>query len=382
MKWMLIIFSFLFFQAKAQTGMEILNRTLERIKRLKDITYNIYSEMGNEKITANVVIKRGPPLPIFDYAMIKVSGIAVGDTGSRQINFAYNGSSFDFVNPITNQMVKLDSPSYSKLGRTGVMNYTFLVLSAYWQKEPFGTYATPDAQVENLGDTLIYKVPCYKLRLAVEKKNTPMGPMKLESIWFIGKNDSLIYGNRLAHQEQFLHVLSIDKGMSDDNFVLARSPDVKRITGREPLSNGLLPVGNNAPLWSLPSSTGKPISLESLRGNIVLLDFWGTWCIPCIRAMPDIQAIHEHFLGQPVVVIGISVEPENKADPVGFAKSKGYTYPIALKGTNIANDYRVVEFPTVYLIDKTGKVIHAEHSGGRENFKEDIIHKIANELQK
>ena len=144
----------------------------------------------------------------------------------------------------------------------------------------------------------------------------------------------------------------------------------------EPLSEGLLKIGTLAPDWTLVSNKGTNIQLTQLKGKVILLDFWGTWCVPCIKAMPEIQAIHDYFKNKQVEIIGVSVERDAKADPVGFVKKKGFTYPIVLNGASITEGYKVQIFPSLYIIDKQGKIIHAEHSGGRENFKDDIIARI------
>lgn len=96
--------------------------------------------------------------------------------------------------------------------------------------------------------------------------------------------------------------------------------------------------------------------------------------------MPDIQAIYDRFKDRQVIVIGVSVEPERAADPIGFMKNKNFTYPIVLNGQSITKPYQVQEFPTVYIIDKNGIIIHAEHGGNRENFKEDIISRVEKAL--
>lgn len=378
MKYILSLLMISCLHTNGQTAKEVLEKSSYRIKNLKDVAYNIYYENAEEKVTADVVIKRGADLPIFEVGKIKVSGLAISNEGSKQITFAYNGSSFDFIDQDTHQTVKLDSPNYRKLGRTRMMGYTLLALPVYWQKEPFGNFK--DITTEKMEDTVVYNEPCYKLKLKKEINSEVSGKQISEAIWFIGKKDQLIYGNRSATYQQYLRIKSIDQDIDDSVFVLAKDQQIKKITGLEPLGNGLLAVGQKAPLWSLPTSKQKILSLSSLKGKVVLLDFWGTWCVPCIKAMPDIQAISTYFKAKPVAVIGVSVETEKSADPVGFMKRKGYTYPLVLNGDKIAKEYKVQEFPTIYLIDKNGTIIHAEHGGNRDNFKEDIIAKIEHAL--
>ena len=119
---------------------------------------------------------------------------------------------------------------------------------------------------------------------------------------------------------------------------------------------GLLPVGSAAPDWELPSGTGKKISLKSLRGKVVVLDFWATWCGPCRRAMPEVQKLHNKFKDKGVAVFGVNCGERNRrVDPVKFMKDKGYTYGQLLHGELAARSYRVRGIPTFYVISKPGR---------------------------
>ena len=130
--------------------------------------------------------------------------------------------------------------------------------------------------------------------------------------------------------------------------------------GRSRAGLGLLPVGSKAPDWELPSGTGKKISLKSLRGKVVVLDFWATWCGPCRRAMPEVQKLHNRFKDKAVAVFGVNCgERSPRVDPVKFMKDKGYTYGQLLHGELAARAYRVRGIPTFYVIGKDGKILFA-----------------------
>lgn len=378
MKYTALIATFICLHANAQTGNEILQACRDRIIKLRSISYNIYYENAYEKTTADVLIKKGNEFPIFETAMIKLSGLSINDKGSKQVTFSYNGSSFDFIDPQSHETVTLDSPTYNKLSRTGMFQYTLLVHPSYWQKDPFDSFKDITA-AEKMEDTVIFTEPCYKISITREINSSLMGKQSFQSVWYIGKKDQLLHGISSGVTKYFLRITGIDQDITNNSFVLFSSQP-KKITGLEPISEGLLPVGNKAPLWTLASSRKDSISLSSLKGKVVLLDFWGTWCVPCIKAMPDIQSIYDHFKGKAVEVIGVSVEPEKAADPVDFMKKRNFTYPIIIDGVTITKPYKVVEFPTIYVIDKKGNIIHAEHGGNRENFKDDIISKIEKAL--
>ncbi len=120
----------------------------------------------------------------------------------------------------------------------------------------------------------------------------------------------------------------------------------------------MIAVGADAPNWELKGADGKSVSLKDLRGNVVLIDFWATWCGPCKMAMPGVQKVHEHFKDQKVKVFGISTwERDNKVDgPAKYMKDQGYTYNLLVEGDDVAAAYKVQGIPTFYVVDKDGKV--------------------------
>jgi thiol-disulfide isomerase/thioredoxin/outer membrane lipoprotein-sorting protein len=118
----------------------------------------------------------------------------------------------------------------------------------------------------------------------------------------------------------------------------------------------LLEVGSEAPDWTLPTADGKQVELKSLRGKVVILDFWATWCGPCKRAMPGIQKLHEHYKDKPVEFIGVNCW--ERGDAPAFMKEKKYTYGLLLEGDDVAKAYHVNGIPTFYVIGTDGKIVH------------------------
>lgn len=108
-------------------------------------------------------------------------------------------------------------------------------------------------------------------------------------------------------------------------------------------------MGTLAPDWKLDAQ-GKEHSLSDYRGKVVVMDFWATWCGPCIAAMPVMQALHDKFQKDGVVVMGISNKEEEGTDPAGLMKKKGYTYLQLLKGDSIISAYKAESLPTFYII--------------------------------
>jgi cytochrome c biogenesis protein CcmG/thiol:disulfide interchange protein DsbE len=118
--------------------------------------------------------------------------------------------------------------------------------------------------------------------------------------------------------------------------------------------------GFAAPDFTLEALTGGAVSLAELRGRPVLIDFWATWCAPCVRQIPVLNAFTEKY-GERIPVLGISVDVD--ADAVGpFAAEHGVLYRILLGDEGLARDYGALGFPTLYVVRPDGTV-HSSHVG-------------------
>jgi peroxiredoxin len=120
----------------------------------------------------------------------------------------------------------------------------------------------------------------------------------------------------------------------------------------------LLDIGAVAPEWSLKDASARTHSLSDYRGKVVVLDFWAVWCIPCHRAMPDLQKLHVDLSKRGVAVLGISTF-ERGGNPAQLMKDRGYNYGLMLNGETVSDAYQVVGLPTIYIIGVDGRIIYA-----------------------
>jgi thiol-disulfide isomerase/thioredoxin len=179
------------------------------------------------------------------------------------------------------------------------------------------------------------------------------------------------YGNMFADLPPERHVVStltlsnLDTApaFAISDFQLTRPEGFADIQLKPP--QPLLASGTTAPDWQLQTPDGAAVRLADLRGNVVLLDFWATWCGPCKIAMPGIQKLHEHFEGRPVKVIGINCQ-EIDGDPAVYMAEQKYTYTLLLNGDRVSNDYNVLGLPTVYVIDAAGRIAYTGIGAGFE----------------
>jgi peroxiredoxin len=117
--------------------------------------------------------------------------------------------------------------------------------------------------------------------------------------------------------------------------------------------------GQFSPDFHLTTLDGKTISLQSLRGKVVLLDFWATWCGPCIQALPELKEIRKKFATRPFELISISVDREKKKLE-DFVKANEMTWPQYFdEGTRVAKDaFGVATFPSYFVLDAEGVVTY------------------------
>ncbi len=124
--------------------------------------------------------------------------------------------------------------------------------------------------------------------------------------------------------------------------------------------NKLLAVGSLAPDWKLSDAVGATRSLSDYRGQVVVLDFWATWCGPCAALMPRMQKLHDKFRDRGAVVF--CVNAWETGDAAALMKQKRFTYGLLLKGEEIAPAYGIINLPVVYVIGTDGKIIY-RHEG-------------------
>jgi len=113
-------------------------------------------------------------------------------------------------------------------------------------------------------------------------------------------------------------------------------------------------VGGPVPHFQLETLGGKPAKISDYRGKVVLLNFWASWCEPCKREMPQIQAAYEAFKDNDFVVLGINFGEDSK-DAAKLVKDMGLTFPILLDHkVEVAEKHDVVSLPVTFFIDPRG----------------------------
>lgn len=118
-------------------------------------------------------------------------------------------------------------------------------------------------------------------------------------------------------------------------------------------------VGDVVPGYGASTLAGDTASLDQLRGEVVLLNVWATWCPPCRKEIPVLQALHEDHADEGLRVVGVSVDAAGEGEAVQrFVDSYGVTFDIWLDpGERVSSTFRTSGVPTTLLIDRNGRLV-------------------------
>jgi peroxiredoxin/Cu/Ag efflux protein CusF len=116
-----------------------------------------------------------------------------------------------------------------------------------------------------------------------------------------------------------------------------------------------------APDFTLPTLSGAPVRLSDLRGKVVLLNFWVTWCGSCRAEMPTIDALYRRYKNRGLEVLAVNLDAATTSKVQALVGELGMTFRVGLDpSSSIARTYRVAGLPTTYLIDRAGNVVVQE----------------------
>lgn len=243
-------------------------------------------------------------------------------------------------------------------------------------------------KMRTVSDTLFNQISCYVVTL------------------YLGKNRIQNLGNgfdAMTTKSNFIYKIIIDKKADlpiavlqmndlDDDFIRTEFSEIalddiappelswyystyageyKRLVEKDGVK--MIQSGEDAPVWSLPQyDTKETTRLEKLKGKVILLDFWIKNCGPCIKSIPDLNALQQKFNNKNFELIGINAY-DSQEEIKWFCDRHQPKYRILMQGKLVAEKYGVNAFPIVVLIDKTGKVLYA--GGFEQNAIEKMIEK-------
>ena len=275
--------------------------------------------------------------------------------------------SFDFYVPFTNKL-----------------NPVFPHDSDYIDKKHFFSL---------IGTENINGYSCYHVRINVTPENYEGGMFKTIGLHYdcwINKDDfipvqysntfeDIMKGDTVVQYRMYSLAKYEINHLKDENiFILNSIPAYYKRKDYVPYRvPDLLSKGTVAPDWELLSTEDKKTSLNSLKGKLVLVDFFYKSCYPCLQALPALQSLSEKYKAKGLRVIGIDPLDKKEDNMPLFLSKQGVTYTVLLGGSDVAKNYHISGYPTMYLIDKNGKIvfIQAGYGNGIEKVLEDEIKK-------
>jgi len=113
-----------------------------------------------------------------------------------------------------------------------------------------------------------------------------------------------------------------------------------------------------APDFTLYTATGEPVQLSKYRGQVVILDFWATWCGPCRKEIPGFVNLYNQYRDKGLTIIGVSLDQKGWDVVKPFIQEYNINYPVVLGNSEVVNDYGGIRaIPTTFIIDRNGRVV-------------------------
>jgi len=140
-------------------------------------------------------------------------------------------------------------------------------------------------------------------------------------------------------------------------------------------------AGAPAPQFNLASREGKDVSLTQYHGQVVMINFWASWCGPCRQEMPLLESIYKKYNKLGFTLLGVNVEPDSKAAE-DWLKATPVSFPILFdKDSKVSKLYDVAGMPSTVIIDRKGnlRVLHRGYKPGDENEYLDSIRTLVRE---
>ena len=133
-------------------------------------------------------------------------------------------------------------------------------------------------------------------------------------------------------------------------------------------------AAQSTPVWKLTDLNGHEVSSAQLKGKVVVVDFWATWCVPCIGEIPGYIELQKKYADKGLVIVGVSVDQKGPDYVRKFVKAKGMNYTIAMADDTITDTFGGFDaIPTTFLIDREGRIINRKTGAVPEAQYEKLI---------
>jgi thiol-disulfide isomerase/thioredoxin len=130
--------------------------------------------------------------------------------------------------------------------------------------------------------------------------------------------------------------------------------------GREPVATTHPEaVATMAPAWKLKDLDGREVSSDQFKGKVVVIDFWATWCAPCLEEIPGYVALQKKYGPAGLAVVGVSLDRRGPAHVKEFAQAQGINYTLLMADDTVGEAFGGFEaIPTTFLISREGRILN------------------------
>ena len=241
-------------------------------------------------------------------------------------------------------------------------------------------------RIDLIGKEIVNEYTCYHIKMILKEKHLSKGDfnyLKKEFHFWIDEKEyyplkhtteyKILMNNDTMVQYELFEIKNYQLNQPVDDSLLSTASipsyfKIKEYTPYQPPKP--LPIDTIAPEWKHISLDGDSICLSDLKGKLVLADFFYKSCYPCMLSLPDLQWLHENFYESGLRVIGLDPVDTKEANMKDFLDKRGVSYPVLYSNKGISDLYRVSGYPTLYLIDKNGKILHHQKGYGKKMKKE------------
>lgn len=349
---------------------DVLQRASEACRQLDFIEYTSLYEQGGLRVEAQVIHKKADVADVgFGKAKVLVRGDRAMGGKTQPFQFSYDGTRFKFHEPGKGDVQVIENPTPKAVGR--VLGFFYYAMVKRYLTDRDGLDFLKERQLAYSGEENINGQPAIRLDVT----STMTRPDNNEEVtstyqWYFDRETYLPVKRVVGSVTNYMNLTSESLAGTSMAFDINADDDYSEmtITGTEAKTDGLLAVGTRFPDFLLQEANGPRRSLKDVTDKVTIIDFWGTWCGPCIIAMPDLQDLYSRYHDRGLNVVGISVNDKpGKAEK--FIEKKGYSYQFLVQGDALAAQLRVDTFPTVYIVDSDGIILHAE-KGKRDQAKD------------
>ncbi|MEJ5253486.1 MAG: redoxin family protein [Chthonomonadetes bacterium] len=308
--------------------------------------------------------------------------VEVKQDGNLMQSYTSDGKTYTTYNATDKsylqQEVRADTPLIG--GHLTFAGFTGLAMEPRFGEMLEGYIQQNFQKAQAKGTQKVGTVPCRVVELTGNE-----GTMTL----FLGNTDGLVY--RMVYKmsgggtyEEMVTSLQVNPRIPQTAFAFKPPADAKKLEPKqmaeEQSQDTSALQGQDAPSFTLTDMEGNTVSLGDLKGKVVFLDFWATWCPPCRESLPHTQSLSQHEKAKSGDLVVLAVNAREEVDKVKqFMQEKGFTFRVLMdKDGAVLNAYKVQGIPTFVLIDRQGKVawVQVGFGPGTEKQMEEAVNKL------